>query len=97
MKILNSYRKKNNKSNKRSRRSIRLIKNGGGRKEDLINQIGDIIERIYSIEEAAAYGSQWSNASGPNSECDALEKQKDTLIDQFKSEFPSKIPCLCKS
>ena len=90
---------KNRKSNKRSRRSIRLIKtkrskrfikNGGGKKEDLIKQIGDIIDRVYRIEMAAAYGSQWCNASGPNSECDALEQQKKTLIEEFKSEFQEK-------
>lgn len=90
---------KNRKSNKRSRRSIRLIKtkrskrlikNGGGKKEDLIKQIGDIIDRVYRIEMAAAYGSQWCNAPGPNSECDALEQQKKTLIEEFKSEFPEK-------
>jgi len=34
-----------------------LLKNGGGKKEDLIKQIGDIIDRIHSIEQAAAYGS----------------------------------------
>jgi len=98
MKNLNSYNTKNRKSNKRSRRSIRLtktkeskrlIKNGGGKKEDLIKQIGDIIDRIYSTEEATFYGSQWCNAPGPNI-CDALEQQKKTLIEQFKSEFPEK-------
>jgi hypothetical protein len=89
MKTFNSYSTKNRKSNKRSRRSKRLIKNGGGRKEDLIKQIGDIIDQIYSKEEAAAYGSQWCNAPGPHI-CDALERQKNTLIEQFKSEFPEK-------
>jgi hypothetical protein len=89
MKIFNSYRKKNNKLNRRSRKSKRLNKNGGGRKEDLINQIDDIIDQIYSKEEAAAYGSQWCNAPGPHI-CDALERQKNILIEQFKSEFPEK-------
>ena len=84
--FLKSYRKKNNKLRKKSRR---IIKKGGGRKEELIKQIGDIIDQIYSKEEDAAYGSQWCNAPGPHI-CDALEQQKNTLIEQFKSEFPEK-------
>lgn len=103
MKILNSLNKKNNKFNRRSIRLIKIkgskrliknnrvwLKNGGGKKEELIQQIGDIINRIYSIELAVDYDSQWCNAPGPNPECDALEKQKKTLIEQYKSEFPEK-------
>jgi hypothetical protein len=101
MQILNSQRKKNNKLNSRSRllktkkskrlikNNRRMLKNGGGKKEDLIKQIGDIIDQIYSIEMAAFYGSQWCNAPGPHI-CDALERQQKTLIEEYKSEFPEK-------
>jgi len=103
MKILNSHSKKNNKLNRRSIRLLKtkkskrliknnryMLKNGGGKKEDLIKQIGDIIDKIYSIERAAFYGSQWCNAPGPNPECDRLEEQQKALIEEFKSEFPEK-------
>jgi hypothetical protein len=84
--FLKSYKKKNNKLRKTSRR---FIKNGGGKKEDLIKQIGDIIDEIYSREEAACYGSQWCNAPGPHI-CADLERQQKTLVEEFKSEFPEK-------
>ena len=92
---------KKHKSNKRSRRSIRLmktkeskrfgkhnrfwLKNGGG-KEDLIKQIGDIIDDIDSKQEATLHGTHWCQAQGPNI-CDSLEKQKETLIKKFELQF----------
>ena len=92
MKILKSYRNKNNKFTKKSRRLINknrlMFKNGGGKKEDLIKQIVNITDQIYYIERACAYGSSWCNAPGPNPEVDALDKQRLTLIDEYKSEFP---------
>jgi hypothetical protein len=92
MTILKSYRNKNNKLTKKSRRlnnKNRLIfKNGGGKQEDLIKQIVNITDQIYCIERACAYGSAWCNAPGPNPEVDALDKQRLTLIDEYKSEFP---------
>jgi len=89
MKILKSYR--NNKLTKKSRRLIKrnrlMFKNGGGKKEDLIKQIVDITDQIYRIERACSEGSSWCNAPGPNSEVDALDKQRLKLIDEYKLEF----------
>jgi len=92
MKILKSFRNKNNKLTKKSRRLINknrlMFKNGGGKKEDLIKQIVDITDQIYRIERACSEGSSWCNAPGPNTELDALYIKKTTLIDEYKSEFP---------
>jgi hypothetical protein len=79
MKILNSYRKKNNKLNKRTRR---FIQNGGGKKEDLIKQILANAQKIYDSDLAACYGSSWCNAPGPNL---MIESEKDRLNDEYKS------------
>ena len=92
MKILKSYRNKNNKLTKKSRRLINknrlMFKNGGGKKEELIKQILDIYDQIYRIDTACFYGSSWCNAPGPNPEVDALDRKRLTLIDEYKLEFP---------
>lgn len=77
MKILNSYRKKNNKF----KRSRRFTQNGGGKKEDLIKQILANAQKIYDSELAVCYGSSWCNA-GTNF---MLESEKNRLNDEYKS------------
>ncbi len=95
MKILKSYRNKNNKLTKKSRRlnnKYRLIfKNGGGKKEDLIKQIVAITNEIYHRDLGLFQESFSRHIPEPNKEFDPMYIHKKTLTDEYNElNFPMK-------